>query len=310
LTGLGGNDVLIGGSSSDTLIGGAGNDTLRGNAGSDTYQFDVDELLGEDSVDETLALANGSDTLDFSPTTTVGITVNLQQLTQQTVHATNLKLTITDATGFENVTGGDQADIITGNSADNIFTGGLGNDTFIGNGGTLDTVFETRDADFLATDTSLTIIDAIPGTETDTLTAIQRIVLIGGESNNVMDATAFTGAAWLRGMEGNDTLYGGSGNDLLLGDEGEDWLRGNGGNDNLTGGDGNDIYVFDQSFNQGTDSIHEFAGGGFADTLLGVGVSGIGILNLNPANAGEATQIISPNLTLIFEVPSEIEFSF
>jgi hypothetical protein len=31
---------------------------------------------------------------------------------------------------------------------------------------------------------------------------------------------------------------------------------------------------------------------------------------LNPANAAEATQMISDNLTLIFEVPSEIEFSF
>jgi Ca2+-binding RTX toxin-like protein len=174
----------------------------------------------------------------------------------------------------------------------------------------LDTVFETRDADFLATDTSLTITDAIGGMETDTLTGIQRVVLIGGESNNVLDATAFTGTAWLRGMEGNDTLYGGSGNDLLVGDEGEDTLRGNGGDDDLTGGDDNDTYVFDQSFDQGTDSIHEFAGGGYADTLLGVGISGIGNLNLNPANAAEATQMISDNLTLIFEVPSEIEFSF
>jgi Ca2+-binding RTX toxin-like protein len=310
LSGVGGNDILIGGSNSDTLIGGAGNDTLRGNAGSDTYQFDADELLGDDIVDEVLALANGSDTLDFSLTTTVGITINLQQTTQQVVHVTNLRLTLADATGIENVTGGDQGDSITGNATDNIFIGGLGHDTFVGNGGTLDTVFETRDADFLAIDTSLTITDAIGGIETDTLTGIQRVVLIGGGSNNVMDATAFTGAAWLRGMEGNDALYGGSGDDLLLGDEGEDTLRGNGGDDELTGGLDNDTYVFDQSFDQGTDSIHEFAGGGYADTLLGVGVSGIGELNLNPANVGEATQMISDNLTLIFEVPSEIEFSF
>jgi Ca2+-binding RTX toxin-like protein len=260
-------------------------------------------------VDEVLALANGSDMLDFSRTTTVGITLNLQQTTQQIVHATNLRLTIADATGLENVTGGDQADSITGNAADNVFIGGLGADTFVGNGGTLDTVFETRDADFLASDSSLTIqgVDelGVPYTETDTLTAIQRVVLVGGVSNNILDATAFTGIAWLVGMDGNDALYGGSGADLLLGGAGEDLLRGNGGNDDLRGGLDNDTYVFDQSFNQGSDTVRELAGEGFADTLLGAGLSGVDVFLENTG-----PQPISANLTLTLVFASTIEFSF
>jgi Ca2+-binding RTX toxin-like protein len=301
-------EILIGGSGFDILIGGAGNDSLRGNAGSDTYVFDVDEVLGDDTVDETLATTNGLDTLDFSSTTTVGVTVNLAVTTQQTVHATNLRLTILDDTSLENVTGGDGNDVMTGNSADNLFVGGLGDDHFDGNGGTLDTVGAIRDANFTATDSSLTIegVDDLnnPYTETDSLTGIQRIVLVGGASNNVMDATAFSGVAWLSGGDGNDTLYGGSGNDWLLGGNGEDTLRGNGGDDDLHGGNDNDTYIFDLSFDQGSDTLREEAGGGYADTLLGVGLSGLQV-NLNAAVAYSGT-----NLTLTLVFPSQVEFSF
>lgn len=332
LSGLGGVDVLIGGSGSDTLIGGADNDTLRGNPGNDTYEFDVDESLGEDTVDELLALANGSDTLDFSGTTTVGITVNLSLTTQQTVHATNLKLTITDGTGLENVTGGDLNDVITGNAADNIFIGGLGTDTFHGNGGTLDTVFETRDADFVATGSSLTIqsVDefGVPHTETDTLTAIQRVVLVGGASNNILDATAFTGVAWLAGMGANDTLYAGNGSNLLLGGAGDDVLWGGGGANQLAGGLGNDSYIFDLSryaTSSATATVTENPGEGFADQLLGLGLSGPTVNLFTTAQyiyrnvttnaiVGSSVSLGGPNyqllVTLTLSSPGDVEFSF
>ena len=90
-----------------------------------------------------------------------------------------------------------------------------------------------------------------------------------------------------------------------MGGAGEDWLRGNGGNDDLRGGLDNDTYVFDQSFNQGSDTIREFAGEGFADTLLGVGVSGIDVF----LNVG-GLQSISANLSLTLVFASTIEFSF
>lgn len=82
-------------------------------------------------------------------------------------------------------------------------------------------------------------------------------------------------------------------------------LRGNGGDDDLRGGKGNDTYVFDLSFNQGSDIVREFVGEGFADTLLGVGLSGLAV-NLHITTA----QIISPNLTLTLALASTIEFSF
>ncbi|HEY9171448.1 MAG TPA: Calx-beta domain-containing protein [Verrucomicrobiae bacterium] len=300
LIGLAGNDTLIGGSGDDVLIGGAGNDLLRGGAGNDIYRFDVDEALGEDTVDELSGAANGLDMLDFAGTTTVGITVNLSLTTQQTVHATNLKLTLTSGTAIEYVWGSEKNDVLVGNSLDNIFVGGLGSDSITGNGGTTNIIYEIRDADMVLTDTTLTI-----GSESDTLAGIQGAYLFGGEGNNILDATAFTGNVWLSGMGGNDTLYGGSGNDILIGGDGDDVLRGNGGDDDLRGGKGNDTYVFDLSFNQGSDIVREFVGEGFADTLLGVGLSGLAV-NLHITTA----QIISPNLTLTLALASTIEFSF
>ena len=300
LSGLGGNDSLVGGTGPDTLVGGAGDDSLKGGPGNDVYLFDLDDVLGSDEIVETNALAEGVDMISFAPTTTVGATLDLSRTTPQSVHTTNLTLTLSDGNAIEYAWGGEQADWFIGNAADNIFVGGLGEDQFDGNGGILDAVFETRDADMLATDTTLII-----GGETNQLQAIQWVVLVGGPSNNTLDATSFTGTAWLLGEGGNDRLFGGSGNDSLRGGEGNDELWGGAGDDDLRGGSGNDTYIFDQSFNQGADSIRELAGEGFADTLLGVGLNGID-LDLNTI----AVQVISPNLTLTLVFLSTVEFSF
>ncbi|MGQ0633721.1 MAG: hypothetical protein ACT4QC_03850, partial [Planctomycetaceae bacterium] len=105
-----GDDVLRGGTLADTLFGGAGddiltglggNDTLTGGSGNDTYVFDADGSLGGDTLNET---GGGSDTLDFSATTTAGVTVNLGSSTMQTVSA-NLMLSLGAAGTFENVIG-------------------------------------------------------------------------------------------------------------------------------------------------------------------------------------------------------------
>jgi Ca2+-binding RTX toxin-like protein len=296
-----GVDELFGGSSSDLLIGGTGNDKMHGGLGDDRYQFDVDDLLGEDVVDEA-PVVGGNDTLDFSLTTGQSVSVDLSLTSQQPVHATNLKLTLTDNTSVENIIGGAKGDVLRGNTADNIFLGAGGSDIIAGGGGVLDRVVDSRDADFLLTNTSLTITDAL-GSEVDTLSDIDGAVLLGGLGLNRLDASAFTlGPVTLAGGAGNDVLLGGYGDDDLFGGEGDDILFGGGGaddlrgdagndrlggsgtvdpmigpdaNDVLRGGFGNDTYVFDQSFQQGTDTVIEFFGQGFADVLQGVGLGGI-----------------------------------
>ncbi|MCX8155585.1 MAG: hypothetical protein N3J91_03895 [Verrucomicrobiae bacterium] len=300
LIGLGGDDILIGGSGRDTLIGGAGNDLLRGRGGDDTYVFDVDEVLGQDTVDELPGPGGGLDLLDFSPTTTTGVRVNLSQTTPQLVHATNLTLVLTSGLSVEYVRGGDGDDRLIGNALDNIFWGGLGADEFIGNGGSVDGVYEVRDADFEVTDAQMRI-----GTEINLMTGINWVYLTGGAGNNILNATAFSGMAWLYGLDGDDTLYGGSGDDRLFGGAGNDVLRGNGGDDYLAGGAGNDVYWFDLSFNQGSDTVREVLGEGFADMLWGAGLSGLAV-NLHTT----ATQVVHAHLTLTLMFASTVEYAY
>ncbi|MCY2965471.1 MAG: M10 family metallopeptidase C-terminal domain-containing protein, partial [Planctomycetota bacterium] len=131
LTGGDGNDLLTGGTGNDALIGGAGNDTLVGEAGNDVYVFNTNSSLGSDTLDEA---GGGVDTLDFSATSTLGVTVNLSLAAAQVVNS-NLTLTLGAATTFENIIGGAGTDTLTGNASANVLTGGGGNDVLDGAAG-------------------------------------------------------------------------------------------------------------------------------------------------------------------------------
>lgn len=342
LFGGSGNDTLIGGSGADLLIAGKGNDILRGGPGNDIYRFNVDNPLGQDTVDELPGAANGTDTLDFSPAHNVGVTIDVALTTQQTV-ASTLKLTLTHGDSIENVIGTDQADHLLGNALDNGFLGGLGADVIDGRAGT-NTIFETRDADMVLTNTSLTITDSL-GTTVKTLANIQQAFLVGGSSDNRIDASAFTlGSVRLFGMDGNDTLIGGYGNDTLNGGngndtliggagtdtlnggEGDDTLQGAGafnttlgsnGNDILAGGNGNDTYVFDLSSTPthpgiplGGVTIIENPGGGYRDTIRGLGLSGVSV-NLY-TGAPQTFRDVNGNLILALALtnPGQVEFAY
>jgi Ca2+-binding RTX toxin-like protein len=85
-------------------------------------------------------------------------------------------------------------------------------------------------------------------------------LLSGGEDNDSLD-----------GGDGNDTLYGDTSDDFLNGAKGNDSLVGGIGNDFLNGGKGNDILVGDtgNDFLNGGDGNDELVGGTGNDTLVG-----------------------------------------
>jgi Ca2+-binding RTX toxin-like protein len=73
----------------------------------------------------------------------------------------------------------------------------------------------------------------------DTLTGGNGVdVLNGGKGNDTLDGG--NGDDTLNGNDGNDTLIGGGGNDILNGNDGDDVLQGGAGNDTLNGGKGSD----------------------------------------------------------------------
>jgi len=152
-------DTLVGGSGVNTLIDGAGNDYLRGGLGNNTFVFNVDLPQGQDVVDQ--VPGGGINTLDFSAAQNTGVTVNLSLTTTQTV-AANLTLTLTHGNSIQNVIGTPQVDYLTGNSLPNTFTGNGGADVIVGGSSGSNTVVATRDADFVLTDTSLTILGSNP----------------------------------------------------------------------------------------------------------------------------------------------------
>ncbi|MGY4403734.1 calcium-binding protein [Bradyrhizobium sp. USDA 3315] len=87
------------------------------------------------------------------------------------------------------------------------------------------------------------------GSDTVNLSDAGNDTVYGGNGDDVINAGAANGSNLLFGGAGNDSIYGGSGNDTLDGGAGNDyltagsgaqWLLGGAGDDSLYGGTGND----------------------------------------------------------------------
>jgi Ca2+-binding RTX toxin-like protein len=157
--------------------------------------------------------------------------------------------------------------------------------TIDGKGGT-DTVRYSADMDLTVSNSSL------QGNTTFVLSSIERAELIGGDSDNVLVASSFTGTVSLDGRGGNDQLFGGLGGNGLSGGDGNDVLHaetglaaglgggagvdrlygsafddiidGGAGDGYIEGGDGNDLI-------SGGDANDTIYGGDGTDTIAGNG---------------------------------------
>ncbi len=173
------------------------------------------------------------------------------------------------------IQGGDGSDSLSGLGGDDLLTGGVGDDTLdggvAGDGLGGDIIRETGDVGFLLTDGLLV------GLGRDRFQDIEIVHLIGGQGNNVLDASGYTGRAALHGGTGGDDLLLGGlgddrleggffGDDTLIGGGGSDFLLGGTGRDSLVGGDGDDTLQGD--FDIGERSPDTLVGGAGADQFL------------------------------------------
>ncbi|MEM8722140.1 MAG: hypothetical protein AAGE84_23070 [Cyanobacteria bacterium P01_G01_bin.39] len=258
LEGLAGKDTLRGGNGNDYLNGGDGDDSLYGNAGNDTIIGGEgnDTLVHSANVNMTLTdtelVANGTDSLDSVEVVNLvgGASNNVIDASTNTQLSTIINAQggndlVKGGEGVDSIIGGAGNDVILGGLNNDILRGDVGNDRIIGSfgddtlfgaagddtiigGSGFDVLIEASDTDFTLTDSSLV------GNGTDSLTAIQRVQLTGGNGDNLIDASAVA-------VINQTVLTGGNGNDTLLGGAKQDTLRGNAGDDLLEGGDLRDV---------------------------------------------------------------------
>jgi Ca2+-binding RTX toxin-like protein len=247
---------LVGGTGNDTIIGGSGNDVIFGGdliaAVPDTTSLTTTTRVGGGADDDSLAGGLGSDTVVGGSGNDIifggDLLAALTDFTHPTLPAGDdtSPNSLVGGTGNDTIIGGSGNDIIFGSAGDDALTGDGGNDQFEGGTG-IDTLVETADADFTLTPTQVFVAGV-----GERFYDIERAVLSGGDGNNRLDASAFTGPVILVGGDGHDTLVGGPGSDQLSGGAGNDSLVGGLGADVLDtgsgadfadGGEGNDTYL-------------------------------------------------------------------
>ena len=260
LTGDDGNDVLSGGSNEDFIRGDTGDDTLSGGQGDDRlYGRSGHDVMSGDDGDDFINGSSGADTLTGGEGDD----------------------RLFGGSGDDIIHGGGGADYIEGANGDDDIYGNLANDTILGGQGN-DTIHADDGDDYVFGDN---------GAVSDSTFQLELIYKVDGDGKIILDENddpipADEGDFWTIAFdaeEGDDTLYGGPGSDILFGDNGliildengqvdqmvpfepatyfgNDILYGNTGDDTLLGGHGDDQYRFEDNF--GIDEVREAVAGG------------------------------------------------
>ncbi len=281
MVGNGGDDNLFGASGNDSLYGGDGNDTLNGDYGDDllnggsgndiAYIYATGATITKNQDGSFTVVGNGAtDTL---------INIETLVLNGQNIDLTTYGLTgetLNGGTGNDFLTGGTGADLIIGFAGDDNVYAGDGNDTVQGGDG-LDTLFGGLGADSLqggSGDDYLGGDDPGISGSNDTLDGGEGYDIASYNVENATDPVTFivapnTGGTTQQndGLGGTDTLIGieevhvlgGSGGDLIIGNDSRNYFEGRGGNDKLTGGGGDDTFSFLVDAPVGVDYISDLS---------------------------------------------------
>lgn len=279
INGFGGNDTLEGGdgddllfgdgginyngpSGDDVLIGGGGNDFLRGGAGVDSYD-------GGDGFDRVSFIMRAA---------TQGVVASLITQTVSNDGFGNAETMVS----IEGLGAGTAfADQLTGDDNNNLLLGARG-DTLVGNGGNDD--FEIASAPALINGgTGTDVLKLVNGTwllpdgdDSDALAELAPEATSGwfvnlgsgalvdgyGNSGTVTGVENVDGSALADGIVGDgnaNVLKGLDGDDFLFGGGGGDTLHGGGGNDVIAGGTGADRFVIEAA--SGDDRVTDFTDG-------------------------------------------------
>jgi len=247
------------GSKYDDLIYGStlGNQLRGGNGVDELYGYGGNDQLWGDSGNDHLDGGDGNDTADGGK----GNDDLFGGKGNDTLKGGDGADYIEGGSGNDNLQGGSANDELYGGSGNDRLEGGSGDDTIDGGSGT-DTVVYTGAG---AVTVSLWDGTASGAWGNDTLTSIENVETGSGNdvvlaNNGGNEVRSGGGNDYVYTFDGDDIVYAGSGNDSVYGYDGEDKLYGDTGNDKLYGdGDDDDLYGQD-----GNDKLY----GGDGDDLI------------------------------------------
>ncbi|MEK7688078.1 MAG: M10 family metallopeptidase C-terminal domain-containing protein, partial [Pseudomonadota bacterium] len=234
------NNALFGNAGRNYLDGGAGADTMSGGLDDDTYIVD--------QSDDVVVEAAGGGTDLARSSVSYQLSANVE----------NLVLTGgASISGF----GNDLANVLDGNSGSNVLFGGDGADSLSGG----------DSADYLLIDAADTGIAGGAGFDSAFVQTGAAVTLDmgtasiewvqGNAGGDTFNASSQTGAVYIYGQGGDDTLTGSAFGDYIDGGDGTDTLEGGGGADLMLGNGGSDIL----RGQGGDDSLIELGGDSVID---------------------------------------------
>ncbi len=182
-------------------------------------------------------------------------------------------LTLTGSGGNDTLVGSTGNDRIEGGYGDDEITGGPGNDILDAGEGMDDSLREMVVNDMVLSPSQLSGRVG-GGTQIDSLTGFDKAAIFGTGAADTLDASAAVIPVSMYGGGGNDVLIGGPKQDQLDGQGGDDTLTGNEGSDTIFGGSGADLVraVFDRDITMSNQTMlmSGYLGPGSIDTLAAI----------------------------------------
>jgi Ca2+-binding RTX toxin-like protein len=158
-----------------------------------------------------------------------------------------VRLTAFPALSSVTIDAGRENDTVWGSDAPDVIAAGVGNDRIFADPTLEDAIEggEGSDRLFTSIDSDVTIMGDAFTTPTGTFTfaAIEIVTLSGGRSPQTIDGRPFSGDLFIYGGGGDDRILGGSGKNHLRGDRGNDHIVGGPDDDYLDGSDGRDVLI-------------------------------------------------------------------
>jgi len=276
-----GDDIIItngGASLLDSFFGGAGVDTLDDSASTTGRTLDLAtgaySSHGGAFQFENAIMGSGNDSVAGTSDTNV-------------ISGNGGIDSISGFGGIDTLTGGGGADFVNGGGGNDSLNGGGGNDLIVGGGGN-DTLIGGSGIDTLRGSVGADSLNG--GSGIDMLSYSSDSVGVSVDlSTNIVSGGEATGDT----IVNFENVTGGSGADVLIGDDNDNALIGGGGNDNISGGLGDDRLVGGDGDDKirGGEGGDRLRGGTGDDTLLyTTDTVGVSIdLQTNTASGGEAT---------------------